>query len=72
MMSIFLMIDDEYVFELSRTFGERFKEHVKVPFPIYDHCKTTGHSTTIDIFSIVGREYQNLARTIKESICKDE
>ena len=24
--------DDEYIGESSRTFGERFKEHLKVPF----------------------------------------
>ena len=29
--------DDEYIWESSRTFGERFKEHLKAPTPIYDH-----------------------------------
>ena len=45
-----------------------FKEHLNAPSPVYDHFNTTGHTTTIDNFSIVGREDQNFARTIKESI----
>ena len=60
--------DDEYIGESSRTFGERFKEHLKGPSPIYDHYNITGHSTTIENFSIVGREDQNLIRAIKEAI----
>ena len=44
------------------------KEHLKAPSPIYDHFNITGHTTTIDNFSIVGREDQNLIRTIKEAI----
>ena len=44
------------------------KEHLKVPSPIYDHFNITGHIITIDNFSIVGREQQNLIRTIKEAI----
>ena len=55
--------DDEYIGESSRTFGERFREHLKAPSPIYDHYNTTGHNTTIENFSIVGREDQNLTRT---------
>ena len=52
----------------ARTFGERYKEHLKAPSPIYDHSNTTGHSTTLNNFSIVGREEQNLSRLIKESM----
>ena len=59
---------DNYIEESSRTFGERFKEHLKAPSPIYDHYNTTGNSTTIENFSIVGREDQNLIRAIKEAI----
>ena len=36
--------------------------------PIYDHSNITCHSTTLDNFSIVGREDQNLMRLIKEAI----
>ena len=60
--------DDEYIGESSRTFGERFKEHLKAPSPIYDHYKITDHETSIENFSIVGREDQNLIRAIKEAI----
>ena len=35
---------------------------------IYDHSNITGHNTTPDNFSIVGREDQNLMRLIKEAI----
>ena len=60
--------DDEYIGESSRTFGEKFREHLKAPSPIYDHYNTTGHSTTIENSSIVGREDHNLIRAIKEAI----
>ena len=60
--------DEEYIGESSRTFGERFKEHQKAPSPIYDHYKTTGHRISIEKFSIVGKEDQNLMRTIKEAM----
>ena len=60
--------DDEYIGESSRTFGERFKEHLKAPSLIHDHQNITGHDTTIGTFSIVGREDQNLIRAIKEAI----
>ena len=45
--------DEEYIGESSRTFGERFREHLKVPSPICDHYNITGHNVTIDNFSIV-------------------
>ena len=60
--------DDEYIGESSRTFSERFKEHLNAPSPIYDHQNITGHDTTIKNFSIVGREDQNLIGAIKEAI----
>ena len=60
--------EDEYTGESSRTFGERYKEHLKAPSPIYDHHTTTGHETSLENFSIVGREDQNLTRAIKEAI----
>ena len=60
--------DDEYIGESSRTFGERFKEHLKAPSPIFDHFTTTGHQVSLENFSIVGREEQNLMRAIKEAL----
>ena len=60
--------DEEYIGESSRTFEERFKEHLKAPSLIYDHFNTTGHNVTVDNFSIVGREDQNVSRVIKAAL----
>ena len=46
----------------------KVQEHQKAPSPIYDHYNTTGHKISIDNFSKVGREDQNLMRTIKEAV----
>ena len=63
-----LECDEEYIGETSRTFGERFKEHLKAPSLIHDHSNTSGHTTILDNFKVVGREEQNLSRLIKESM----
>ena len=63
-----LECDEEYIGESARTFGEKFREHLKVPSPIYDHSNITSHTTALDNFSIVGREGHNLMRLIKEAI----
>ena len=60
--------DKDYIGESARPFPERFKEHQKACSPIYDNYITSGHTVTIDNFSIVGREDQNLMRTIKEAL----
>ena len=60
--------DDEYIGETSRTFGERYKEHLKAPSAIHHHSIQTGHTTNQNNFQITGREGQNLAGNIKESI----
>ena len=60
--------DEEYIGESARNFEERFKEHLKAPSPIYDHFNISGHTVTIENFSILGREDQNLIRTIKEAV----
>ena len=60
--------DDEYIGETSRTFGERYKEHLKAPSAIYQHINQTAHITNQNNFQIIGREGHNLARNIKESI----
>ena len=43
-----LAYDEEYIGETSRTFGERFKEHIKEPSPIHNHSHNTVHTTTQD------------------------
>ena len=35
--------DDEYIGETSRTFGERYKEHLKAPSSIHHNSNQTGH-----------------------------
>ena len=60
--------DQEYIGESGRTFGERYKEHLKAPSPIFLHQNNSGHVTTLDNFRIIGREDSSLARTIKESM----
>ena len=57
--------NDEYIGETSRTFGERYKEHLKPPSAIHHHSNQTGHTTNQNNFQIIGH---NLARNIKESI----
>ena len=52
--------DKEYIVESARTFGGRFKEHLKAPSPIYEHSNITCHHMSVDNFSIVEREVQNL------------
>ena len=43
---------------------------MKDPTPIHDNYNTTGHDTSIDNFSIAGREDQSIARSIQEAILK--
>ena len=61
--------EDEYIGKSGRTFGERFREHMRAPSPIIDHNNITGHKVSLDNFSIVGREDNSIARNIKEAIC---
>ena len=59
--------DEEYIGETAKTLGERCKEHLKQPSPIYAHIQQTGHNTTEASFNIIGREDQGQTRTIRES-----
>ena len=60
-----LACDEEYIGETSRTFGERFKEHLKGPSPIHNQSHNTGHTTTQDNFQIIGREDHGIAELLK-------
>ena len=64
------MIDcnEVYIRESGRTFGERYKEHLKAPSPIFTHQSNSGHETILKKFKIIGREDNSLARTIKGSM----
>ena len=59
---------EKNIWESARTFGERLKEHLRAPSPIYDHANTSGQHTKLDIFAIVGRESHTITRTIKQAI----
>ena len=63
-----LTCNDEYIWETSRTSGERLKEYLKEPSLIHHHSNNTGHPTTPNNFQIIWREGHGLARNIKESI----
>ena len=63
-----LRCEDEYIGETSRTFGERYNEHLKAPSAMHHHSSQTGHPINHNNFQIIGREGHNLARNIKESI----
>ena len=59
--------DKEYVGESSRTFVERFKQHLKAPSPVYDHQNNSGHITSVENLRIIGSG-DNMARAIKKAI----
>ena len=63
-----LTCDNEYIGKTSRTFGQRFKEHLKESSHLHHHGINTGHTTTQHNFQIMGREDHGIARTTKESI----
>ena len=48
--------DEKYIWQSSRTFGDRLKQHFRSLSPIYNHANTTGHHKGLDNISIVGRE----------------
>ena len=59
---------EEYIGETSRTFRERFKEHLKEPFPIHNCSCITGNTTIQDNLKIIERKDHDIAITNKESI----
>ena len=59
--------NDEYAQESARTFVEMYKEHLKAPSSTNGRKSTTGHATTMDNFSMVGRGH-GFARTFMETI----
>ena len=47
---------EEYIGESDRTFGDRFKEHLRAPSPICHHSNSIGHLVSPEYFTIVDRE----------------
>ena len=58
--------DDEYIRESSRTFGQRFKEHLKAPSQIYDHYNITGHETALKISVLWGGRTRTSLELLKK------
>ena len=63
-----LSCDDEYIWETSKTFAERYREHLKDPSPIHQHSNHTRYPTSHNNFQIIEREGRSLSRKLKESI----
>ena len=59
---------EAYIGESSRAFGDRIKEHLKVPSPIHQHNSRTGHPVSPDCFNIIHREAQGTSRNINEAM----
>ena len=53
---------------LQEPLGKGSKNSSEPPLTSSDHANTTRHPTSVDIFSIVGRESHNFTRTIKEAM----
>ena len=47
---------EEYIEKSGRTSGDRFKEHLRAPFPIHHHSHSTGHPVSPECFTIVDRK----------------
>ena len=59
---------EAYIGESGRALGERVKEHLKAPSPIFHHSTTTGHPLDSDNFNIIHKEVHSHSRTIKEAM----
>ena len=57
-----------YIGESGRTFGERYKDHLRTPFSKQNYHTTTDHLSNMENVNIIGRERHGFARAIKESI----
>ena len=59
---------ETYIGYLGRALGERFKEHLKAPSPIFHHSTSTGCPLDSENFSIIYNEVHSHPRTIKEAM----
>ena len=59
---------EAYIGESGRALGERIKEHLKAPSPIFHHSSSTGHTLDLDNFNIIHKEVHSHSRTIKEAM----
>ena len=47
-------------------FGERYKEHLRTPSPIFNHSHTTWHNITLNNFSIRSEDHKPLLKPLKK------
>ena len=59
--------DEENIGDYAKLLQNDSKNVLKAPSPIYEHSNMRGLQTSMDNFSIVGRESQSLTRTRKEA-----
>ena len=59
---------EAYIGESGRALGERVKEHLKAPSPIFHHSTSTGHPLDSDNFNVIHKEVYSHSRTIKEAM----
>ena len=59
---------EQHIGESSRTFGDRFQEHLRAPSPTHLHSQTTGHQMDLECLTIIDGEAQGATRTIKEAM----
>ena len=60
--------EKECIRELSRTFGERLKEHLRALSPICQQSQVAGHPISVDCFTIIGRKAHGFTRAIREAL----
>ena len=46
---------EQYIGESGRIFGDRFREHLRVPLPIHQHSQSTGHPVDLECLTIIDR-----------------
>ena len=59
---------EAYIGESGRALGERVKEYLKAPSPIFHHSTSTGHPLVLENFNIIHKEVHSHSRTIKEAM----
>ena len=59
---------EAHIGESCRALGERVKEHLKAPAPIFHHSTSTGHPLDSENFNIIHKEVHGHSRTIKEAM----
>ena len=59
---------EAYIGESGRALGERVKEHLKFPSPIFHHSAATGHPLDSDNFNTIHKDVHSHSKTTKEAM----